>query len=208
MILIWGWKVRFATLEQGGVFFCPNCGGDCQYSRQQGRRWFTLFFIPLIPLGYVGGEFVECERCKSAYDPAVLSQPTTSGLSEQLVFATRMALVWLLRLSGPTPRSSAAATEVLSSTAGRAWSDQELQADFANLQVDALSSHLAGLAGMLNEHGKESFLNGCIHVAMADGTLSDQACAVVNHVAAGLTMSPAHAAGVIGQVSQGTAPSY
>ena len=58
MILIWGWKSRLKTLSQG-TFHCPHCQADRQYDQRQARRWFTIFWIPLIPLKVLG-TFVEC----------------------------------------------------------------------------------------------------------------------------------------------------
>ena len=36
---------------ESGEFVCPGCGGTTQqYTRKTIRRFFTLYFIPLIPL--------------------------------------------------------------------------------------------------------------------------------------------------------------
>jgi hypothetical protein len=198
MILIWGWRVRFKTLAQG-VFFCPTCGGDRQYSRQQGRRWFTLFFLPVIPLGHVGEEFVHCDTCRQDYKLRALDNPTTAALGEHLMAATREAVVWLLRTATPGAAAVAAALDVLSASAGRPWTEPELQADVANLDVGGLSARLATLAGSLTTQGKESFLAGCTRVAVADGAIGDEARRTLDHVAASLGMTPAHARGVIAQ---------
>ncbi|HEY8547690.1 MAG TPA: TerB family tellurite resistance protein [Acidimicrobiales bacterium] len=201
MILVWGWKVRFKTLAEG-VFFCQVCGGDRHYHRKQGRRWFTLFWIPLIPLNHVGDEFVECTTCRNAYRTTVLNQPTSASLSESLVGATRAAIAWLLRTEPPGPQATAAALTVLTSAANRQWTEQELQQDIAHLDVSGLPGQLATLASVLNEHGRETFLAGCVRVAAADGTISDGERALLDNVASSLGMTPAHARGVIAQVSE------
>jgi Tellurite resistance protein TerB len=201
MIIMWGWKVRFKTLSNG-VFFCGSCGGDRQYARKQGRRWFTLFFIPIIPLDHVGDEFVECDTCHQGYQLSVLSMPTSATLSETLLAATRDAVVWLLRATTPGPATTATALELLSTTAGMSWSEQALQADVAGLDVSGLFNRLATLADAINEHGKESFLGGCVRLAVADGTLTDDERKLLDHIAASLRMTPAHARGVITQVGE------
>jgi hypothetical protein len=201
-MIIWGWRVRFKTLFRG-VFFCPQCGGDRGYRRQKGRRWFTLFFIPLIPLDHVGDEFVECDTCKHGYKPSVLEMPTTAALSENLVAATREAVVWLLRDAGTGgPAAAAAALAVLSATANRPWTQPELQADIARLDLGGLTARLGTLSGTLNGHGKEAFLSGCARVAAADGVLDDGERRTLEHLAASLGMSPAHARGVIAQTAE------
>jgi len=60
------------TVQQG-TFHCPQCGAARQYLHRAGRRWFTLFFIPVIPLNSVG-EVVVCTTCKARYQPAVLAR--------------------------------------------------------------------------------------------------------------------------------------
>lgn len=200
MIFIWGWRVRFRKVAEG-VFFCQVCGGDREYHRKQGRRWITIFFIPMIPLNDVGDEFVECTTCRNAYRLSVLNQPTSATLSESLVGATRAAVVWLLRTAGsPAPATIATALQVLSAAANRPWTEPELQADVAQLDVSGLPAQLATLAGVLNDHGREGFLTGAARVAAADGAITDPERALLDNLAASLGMTPAHARGVIAQV--------
>jgi hypothetical protein len=203
MLLIWGFKVRFKTLLQG-VFFCPSCGGDRHYERKQGRRWFTFFFIPVIPLNSVGDEFVECTTCHQAYKPSVLEMPTTATLSDDLTLATREAVVWLLR-SAPLvdPAATRVALEVLSMAANRQWTEPELQHDLGTLEVSGLPGRLTSLASVLNEHGRETFLGGCVRVAAAGaGTVNEGQRALLDSIAGSLGMTPAHARGVIAQTEE------
>jgi hypothetical protein len=71
---IWGIRVFFHTTGQG-LFHCQGCGRDRRYRRRSGRRFFTLFLIPLIPLANVGGH-VQCATCKTRYHVGVLNLPT------------------------------------------------------------------------------------------------------------------------------------
>lgn len=70
MFLLFGLTTRYTTLEQG-QFDCPNEGGVRPYRRERSRRWFTLFFIPLVPLGR-GDQWVRCGSCDVTYNPGVL----------------------------------------------------------------------------------------------------------------------------------------
>ncbi|HEX8802530.1 MAG TPA: TerB family tellurite resistance protein [Acidimicrobiales bacterium] len=200
MLLIWGLRVRMRVLMRD-VFFCPSCGGDRWYARKQGRRWFTFFFLPIIPLGHVGEELVECETCHHAYTTGVLQTPTTAVLGDTLVTATREAVVWLLRISAPGPAAVRAALDVLSATGNVAWDERVLRADVAGLEVGGLGQRLATLSTVLNDHGRERFLAGCTRVALADGPPSPDERSVLDHIAASLGMSPAHARGVTSQVA-------
>ncbi|WP_025742482.1 TerB family tellurite resistance protein [Aquimarina pacifica] len=48
---------------------CPNCKEGNLVNKLY-RRWFTLFFIPVIPLDVVD-RFYECDNCKSAYNESI-----------------------------------------------------------------------------------------------------------------------------------------
>lgn len=69
-IILWGSRGFTSTVGEG-KFFCPQCGGDQRYEHKQVSRYFTLYFIPLFPIGG-GGEYVECLKCQEAFDPQVL----------------------------------------------------------------------------------------------------------------------------------------
>ncbi len=73
MLIIWGIRVFFHTIGEG-VFHCQRCEGGRQYRRRSGRRFFTLFFMPLIPLNKVG-EHVQCGICRTRYHVDVLGLP-------------------------------------------------------------------------------------------------------------------------------------
>ena len=72
MFFVAGLKTRQTTADRGR-FRCPNEGAQRRYRHVQARRWFTLFFIPLIPVG-TQRERVHCEGCGTIYGPDVLRQ--------------------------------------------------------------------------------------------------------------------------------------
>jgi hypothetical protein len=164
------------------------------------RRWFTLFFIPLIPLNTVG-EYVECEGCKQAFKMVVLQAPTTATLQQELLYAAREALATMLRL-GRSAAGDAAALEILSELAGRAWTLEELSADVDGLDTSMLDRRLGHLAGVLNEHGKERFVSQCARAAAVDGTLDAAARDAVLRIGGALQMTPAHVRGVLGDYGE------
>ena len=74
MLIICGIRVFFHSTDQG-VFHCQRCGGARHYRRRSGRNFFTLFFVPIVPLGKVG-EHVQCATCRTRYHPGVLTPST------------------------------------------------------------------------------------------------------------------------------------
>ncbi len=80
MLLLFGMTTRTKTLSSG-PFYCRNEGGERNYLLLEARRWFTLFFIPVIPLKVLG-ELVQCSSCGVQYDPAVLQHAATAPTDE------------------------------------------------------------------------------------------------------------------------------
>ena len=56
-----------------GIFACPQCRHDSPYTLKKVSRYFTLYFIPLIPLGKVG-ESVQCDECGTEFGTDILNQ--------------------------------------------------------------------------------------------------------------------------------------
>ena len=72
MIIIFGVKPRYTTIASG-QFWCPHCQAARAYEQRRARNWFTLYFIPLIPLNALG-EVVTCTTCGLNFAPDVLTQ--------------------------------------------------------------------------------------------------------------------------------------
>jgi zinc-ribbon family len=49
-MIIWGLRTRSYPLGQRPLP-CPHCHREAMTSAARARRWFTLFFIPLLPIG-------------------------------------------------------------------------------------------------------------------------------------------------------------
>jgi len=77
VLIICGSRVFFHITGQG-VFFCQRCGGDRHYRRRSGRKFFTLFLVPVIPLNKVG-EHVKCATCRTRFHPGVLTLSPAPG---------------------------------------------------------------------------------------------------------------------------------
>lgn len=62
-ILIWGTKSRVGDDGSEPVHAtCPCCRQQAVFRGRVVRRWFTLFFIPILPLG-ASARFCECTMC-------------------------------------------------------------------------------------------------------------------------------------------------
>jgi hypothetical protein len=71
-LIIFGTK-GVTSSTGGGTFDCPGCGPGKPYEHKKVRRFFTLYYIPLIPLE-TKGEFIECGSCRQTWKPEVLAR--------------------------------------------------------------------------------------------------------------------------------------
>jgi hypothetical protein len=197
VIIIWGLRTLIRTIAQGD-FYCPHCGGDRHYQRRQARRWFTFFFIPVIPLNK-RGEFIRCTACGNNFNDGVLSRPTTGQLSDLLGNALRAALVMVLRCGGYIQEGAraAAVTEIVNAgTPG--YTEATLDADLSAVPADP-SQLLSSLDQQLAVPGKEAFLAAAIRVGVAASQrgLNENERNTIEGIGARIGMTPAHIDGVI-----------
>ncbi len=70
-MIIYGTKTVSKPVEPT-TFYCPQCRQTTDGTIQQGKRYFTLYFIPLIPMGSDGPEYVHCRSCRGDFNSGVL----------------------------------------------------------------------------------------------------------------------------------------
>ena len=70
-MIIFGTRVRHKVIGEG-KFFCPKCQAQRAYVHKRASRYFTLYFLPVFPMGKLG-EFVECQTCGVAFEMNVLN---------------------------------------------------------------------------------------------------------------------------------------
>ncbi len=195
MVLIFGVRVLLRTIA-GGTFFCPNERADRPYLRRSARRWFTLFFVPVIPLGRLG-ELVQCESCRRTFPLDALDAPTSGELSSRLTDARRTAIVAVLARRGATdPAVRRAAVALLARElpdATESWVAADLQA----IGPDAFEAHVAALGPQLSVTGREGFLADLAWLARSGGPVDASTRQVLERIGSGLGMTPAHVRGVL-----------
>lgn len=65
LFIIFGWKTR--TKEYGPTYpaECPHCTNDNYFHLLKARRWFRLYFIPVLPLSSASYDLV-CPTCNAS----------------------------------------------------------------------------------------------------------------------------------------------
>jgi len=60
--------------KAAGSADCPACGQHTSFAKIVRSRRFTLFFIPIMPLGSTDTHRVICQNCGSEYSENVLQR--------------------------------------------------------------------------------------------------------------------------------------
>jgi hypothetical protein len=204
VILIWGFRVRFRHTGTT-AFFCPRCGGDRQARLGVLRRWFTLFWIPIIPLKVLG-EVVQCETCNTRFQPQVLERATTAVLTDVLGNAVRVLSALIVGAgdqANPDVRQ-AAVRDIAARVPG--YDDSTLSSDLLALDPHAAEQYVHPLADGLEVAGKERFVADLTRIALAGGTIAPDQRSLLDVVGRGLGLTPAHVTGIVTSVVAARSP--
>ena len=200
MLIIFGLRVFYRTIAQG-TFHCRRCGGDRQYRHRAGRRWFTLFFLPVIPLNTVG-EHVQCTTCRTRYVTEVLSQPTTAQMQAALPAGMRAAASAMLRSGDPASAvSRQRAIEAVIGSGVPNYDEAMLNADLMQ-PFEAIRPALNQVGGQLTVQAREWYLAEVIRIALADGPLSETERQAALAIGLDLGMTQAQVVGVVAMTEQ------
>ncbi len=200
MLIIFGLRVFYRTIAQG-TFYCRRCGGDRQYRKRSGRRWFTLFFLPVIPLKSVG-EHVQCTTCRTRYVTDVLNQPTTAQMQAALPAGMRAAVSAMLRSGDPaSPVSRQRAIEAVIGAGTPGYNEAMLSADLMR-PFESIRPALNQVGGQLTIQAREWYLAEVIRIAMADGPLTETERHAALAIGVDLGMTQAQVIGVVAMTEQ------
>jgi hypothetical protein len=204
VIFIFGVRSRASKVSEG-QFFCPKCGADRHYVLQRFRQWFTLFFIPLFPVGAPKGEHVKCQTCATTFRPEVLQTPTSAVLTEGIRDTMRTAAVAMLQAGSQWDVAARqAAVNTVTSAGAEGYNDANLTADLSSQDTGQLSAQVSGLARGLNDQGKEMFITHLAQIAVADGSMTDGERSVLDAVGAALGLSKTYVLGIVTSVGNKT----
>lgn len=188
------------TTVASGKFFCPGCMAKRSYEHQRVRRFFTLYFIPIIPLDTIG-EYVECLHCRDTYktsvldfDADMLSEAKEKVIEAEFHAAVKRVMVLMMLADG---KIEPAEVETIQLIYGK-LAKSELSKEDVDKEVEAskadgrgLRAYMSSLVGSLNDSGKETVVKAAYFVASADGHVSTEETNLLAELAAALEMSPA-----------------
>ncbi|MFA6044885.1 MAG: zinc ribbon domain-containing protein [Phycisphaerales bacterium] len=213
-MIIWGTRGITSTVTSGN-FFCPSCMQESTYQHRRVRRFFTLYFIPLIPLD-TAGEFVQCGVCQGQFNMRVLSlkpgdmQPAPKADSgDAMRGAMAVAMVHGAAVASGGTMDSGACGNLASLLAGAcnlqlSVADVGKHVKNAATNPDAWQGPIRSVLPQIDEKAKEAILRsgfGGLSVG-ADGVAGPEGDAFLKALANAMNMSPAHVRGILAEFNQ------
>lgn len=183
-MIIWGTRTMNSNSGEG-MFFCPRCNMKKSYVHYQVNRWFTLYFIPLIPLGSVG-EFVECKGCAATWAPEVLRlapprevrdlhEHEAAGGGELERVLRRLMAMMVVADGKVDPREVDAMRTIFEEVTGEPLSEAQVKSEIRATDGDGDVVRYMKRAGLaMNLEGKRGAMRCALAVAKADGVVAPE----------------------------------
>jgi hypothetical protein len=193
-VIIFGTRNRIGTVERG-TFACPRCGPGQSYERKHAKRWFTLYFIPIFPVGDLG-QFIECGLCRGTFKIEVLSlrAPASSASNPEVELKRAMLRALIVQVPADAePERVQAALATYTRLTSMPVSEAELARERAALAGVDLDAYFTGFARGLSASQKERLLQ----VAVATAARSDAKDAELTAFGLALGLTEAHVRGVL-----------
>lgn len=170
-MIIWGSRGITSTVDQA-QFHCPQCSSDRHGNIKQVRNFFTLYFIPLIPLN-VSGRYVECTSCGGSFAEEILSYDPEQERAE---INERLLGVMMFAALADDHIDELEAGEIKKQymeIAGLPLTEQQFQQAARHAQASEfdLNRYVRTLADGMSPHGKALLVKLAFHTMSASGDL-------------------------------------
>ena len=176
------------SVVRAGMFLCPCCTTPEAYDLVRVRQYFTLFFLPVFPIG-TRGQYVECGRCGSTYDEAILEhQEGTSEREFESYYdqALRRCLAEVILADGVIRHGELDAMHGALMRYGYSpLGREETEAIFEVIEAEdqPLEDYLERVSPQLNRQGREDIIRAMLAVMAADNDVDEREAGLVDHVA-------------------------
>ncbi len=155
-----------------GQFNCPQCGTQ-GYRLRQVRRFFTLYFIPLIPLDVIG-RYVRCDQCSTDYEEAVLSF-NPEAIQQSFIEDLKRVMILMAVSDGQLDSDETAAIQgTFFDMTGNHLSESEIgaEAQMAMSSNTELAAYVTQIANDLADEGRIAVVQAAFNVASAGGSMT------------------------------------
>jgi hypothetical protein len=172
-----------------GLFNCPRCGPQRQFTHRKANRWFTLYFIPVIPLG-TAGEYIECSQCAGTYGMEVLQYDPAAERAEIYATVRRLVVLAMLHAGKYEPETVAALRSALQDLTGEFVSDEQIHQDaqFAQQAGAQLEPVFHGQTADFSADGKTLVLILTLKTLAPDGSVDAAVHQILHRAGAAMQM--------------------
>ena len=205
-MIIFGTRGVKSTLEQGS-FHCPQCNSVQNYMHKKVTNFFTLYFIPLIPLGRLG-EYVECQTCRQTFIPRVLEH-TTGDQNEKIQGeyekALKHVMVLMMLADGEIQENELLTVhKVINNFSPHPIPLEELKdyVEETQKKPEDVTTYIERISPYLNEHGKEVVIRCALAVSAADGHIAESEIKMISVLAGAMRMSQTHFDGIFASLTK------
>ena len=182
-----------------GTFECLDCQRSTEYRLRALRNFFTLYFIPVLPLTWQSGnEEVQCAVCKSNFPVEVLDGSWPSEHPDSLKesfdwMVRRFALIPMLVAGGSIKESD---RELLYGICWQSYGGQldleQLEAEIQHVLthgIDVSMKDLNVVKDTLDQPQKSEMIKAAWRMGIADGPLESHEWKVLADLGESLDMS-------------------
>lgn len=204
-MIIFGTRGIKSTIKSGN-FHCPQCENDKPYRHRKVTKFFTLYFIPLIPLGSAG-EYVECGTCKGTFIPRVLDAVNDTKKEFMATYekALRHSMVLMMLADGVIDENEKVMVlEIINKFGTNDMNISELESYITQVQNENedIATYLKKIGPVLNEHGKEVIIKCALSVAAADGHVDESEIALIAQMGQSMEMTSSHLKGILASFNE------
>lgn len=204
-MIIFGTRGVKFKIDQG-EFHCPQCATQRAYKHKKVRRFFTLYFIPIIPLDSLG-DFVECQACKGTFVSNILDYKPELGeqqFQSEYEKAMRHCMIMMMLADGEIDENEMdIVLNIINKFGHNDMSMEELEelVDVVEMKNEPVEKYLTRISPQLNEHGKEIIIKCAIAVASSDGHIDDSEIEMIQVMAEVMEMSKYHIKGLLSEIA-------
>ena len=207
-MIFFGTKGRAIEMDKGN-FHCPNCNSKKDYSKKYVQTWFTLYFIPIFPVGEKKNEHIECQECENIYHVEVANyQPSLDAekIESEYEKALKNVLCLMILADGKIKNEE---VEIVSDifnklTNGKKFSKSQIDkiTDKLKKNKKTVNDYLKEIRPYLNSNHRELIIKAMYYIAASDAHLDENESKLLIDTASVLEMTPAHVKGVLSELDK------
>ena len=207
-MIFFGTKGRAIEMDKGN-FHCPNCNSKRDYSKKYVQTWFTLYFIPIFPVGEKKNEHIECQECENIYHVEVANyQPRLDAekIESEYEKALKNILCLMILADGKIKNEE---VEIVSDifnklTNGKKFSKSQIDKTTNKLKKNkkTINDYLKEIRPYLNSNHRELIIKAMYYIAASDAHLDEKESKLLIDTASVLEMTPAHVKGVLSELDK------